>query len=587
MILTRKYLYIIMPTCESCTKIAYYGNDTPRFCRSHKEPTMKNVVIQLCKHSGCTSTSKAFGIPGTKGTHCKKHALPGMVNVINKLCDHKGCTSTSRAFDVPDGKGRFCKDHALSTMTNVASVRCTYSGCDATSRNFDVPGGKGRFCKTHAEAGMVDVRSTTCEHDGCNLRPSYSMKGKPPRFCSKHKEPGMCNRSSCSTGDCKVIAGYNYPGQINVLHCTTHKLEGMINIRVRMCKHAGCKKSASFGIKTPKYCKSHAEEGMKNIMARLCGHDGCNTQPSYNYLGMVPGFCNAHSKEGMVCVIGKGCQYEGCESRSKNYDVPGGKGRFCTKHKDPGMVDVVNPTCEACDSLASYGIPGNKRSRCSRHRKPGMITRPKAKCIVCRKPAFYGKHFVPRHCEVHKAEDDENLVERECMSCKLVMVLDKNNKCEYCDTKRFETNRLAKQNALMDYLNKHGLKGDSTDIIIEHGACGRERPDRTFDFGDKIVILECDEHQHRDRQCECEQTRMVNITQSYGGVPVYFIRWNPDHYACPKPELITKRHKRVADMIQEIRDNTITLPEALLSVTYMYYDGWTGTPTWDVITPWE
>lgn len=574
-----------MPSCEVCPKQAYYGNDTARFCKTHKEPTMTNVVMRLCAHENCASTSRAFGFVGGLGTHCKKHNQHGMINVRSPLCEKEGCTSTSRCYDVPGGEGRFCKYHAMSTMTNVVSVRCTYSGCNATTRNFDVPGGKGRFCKAHAESGMVDVRNKLCIQYGCMLRANYSIKGTPPRFCSKHKARDMCNKDACVAEDCIVIASYNYPGETNARHCTTHKLVGMINVRIRMCTHAGCKKSASFGIKTPNYCKSHAESGMKNLMARLCEEEGCDVQPSYNHVGGQPAFCSAHSKEGMVCVVGKGCEHKDCGSKSRYYGAPGGKGRFCTKHKEAGMVDVMNPICESCESLASYGIPGNKKTRCTRHRKPGMITRPKAKCVECRKPAFYGKNFVPRHCELHKVEDDENLVERECVSCQLVMVLDKNNKCEYCDPVRFETNRLAKQNYVMEYLNKRGLKGDSTDIVIDRGQCGRERPDRTFDFDDKIVILECDEYQHRDRQCLCEQTRMVNISQSYGGMPVYFIRWNPDHYAGANNEPMAKRHKRLADFISELRDGVAIVPSALLTVMYMYYDNWNGDIVWDVITP--
>jgi hypothetical protein len=165
----------------------------------------------------------------------------------------------------------------------------------------------------------------------------------------------------------------------------------------------------------------------------------------------------------------------------------------------------------------------------------------------------------------------------------MVMVLDKNETCEYCVPGRFESNRLAKQNTLMEYLNRRGLKGDSTDIVIERGSCGRERPDRTFDFDDKIVILECDEHQHQNYQPECERIRMINISQSYGGMPVYFLRWNPDHYSPGTPESIAKRHKRVADMLIEIRDGLMQLPNAFLSVMYIYYDGWTGSASWEVL----
>jgi hypothetical protein len=167
------------------------------------------------------------------------------------------------------------------------------------------------------------------------------------------------------------------------------------------------------------------------------------------------------------------------------------------------------------------------------------------------------------------------------------MVLDAKNQCEYCNPVRFVTNRLAKQNALMEYLNKKGLKGNSTDIVIDRGTCGRERPDRVFDFDDKIVILECDEHQHTDRDPSCEHARMVNISQSYGGMPVLFLRWNPDHYASSRPEPVARRYKRVADVLTEIRDGLMEPPNALLAVVYMYYDGWDGVLKWNTLLPWE
>ena len=576
-----------MPKCEVCPKNAYYGHDAPVFCRNHQTAGMRNVVAPLCVHDGCTSTSRAFGYPGEKGTRCKKHVLSGMMNVANPLCEHLGCTSTSRVFDFAGGAGRFCKSHAVSSMVNVSSARCGYSGCTTTSRNFDVPGGKGRFCQHHRETGMIDVRNASCEQEGCSVRAGYSFKGRPARFCAAHKLPGMCGRYTCIAEGCKVHASYNVPGETLALYCATHKPGGMVNLRVKRCEYGGCQKCASFGTTTPRFCKPHADDGMRNLLAIMCRHPECDIQASYSHPGQRPGACQAHSEEGMVCAIGRGCEAVGCSSKSRYYDVPGGKGRFCTKHRGVGMVDVSNPKCEECESLASYGIPGNKRTRCTKHRKPGMITRPKAKCVECRKPAFYGIGLVPRHCDLHKTDDDENLVERECTSCQLVMVLDGNNKCEYCEPSRFESNRLAKQNALMGYLNRRGLKGDSTDIVIERGACGRERPDRTFDFDDKIVVLECDEHQHRDRQCLCEQTRMMNISQSYGGMPVYFVRWNPDHYDSTIPESVSKRHKRVADFLVEIRDGLVEVPEALLSATYMYYDGWDGGIRWAILTPWS
>ena len=123
-----------------------------------------------------------------------------------------------------------------------------------------------------------------------------------------------------------------------------------------------------------------------------------------------------------------------------------------------------------------------------------MIRKPNAKCSKCKELAIWGINWIPKHCENHKTEDDKNLVERECISCGLLYILDYENKCSLCNPESFMIARLAKQNALMSYLDVNDLKGISTDIVIDKGECGKERPDRVYDFGDKIVILECDEH---------------------------------------------------------------------------------------------
>ena len=537
----------------------------------------------------CDSTSRTFDFPGGKGRRCKKHADPGMINVKNPRCEHINCTSTSVAFDFLGGKGRFCKEHALSNMANVRSIQCEATGCECRSRNFDIAGGKGRFCKSHATPEMIDVRNARCRYEGCEFRSNFSVKGKPPLYCARHKLDGMCSKGACEYEDCIIVAGFNYPTETRRRFCAIHKLDGMVNVSMKLCEHTGCRKHPSFGTEgqTAKFCKTHAPDGT-NSKTKLCEHMGCTIHPSYSNPGNSPRFCMKHKEMGMTCV-GKGCEFVGCECRSRYYDFPGGKGRFCTRHKEVGMVDVKNPKCSECDSLARYGIPGGIRTKCTIHRKPGMLGRPRARCVTCGKPALYGKNFTPNHCESHKDDDDENMLERQCVSCNLTMVLDKNNKCEFCDPQKFESTRLAKQNALMTYLNSRGLRGNSTDIVIDHGICGKERPDRVFEFADKIVILECDEHQHRDRQCACEQTRMVNIAQMYGGMPVYFIRWNPDNYASSSksPDAIVKRHKLVASYIEDIYNNRVSVPNALLSVFYMYFDGWIDIAhaSWEVITP--
>jgi hypothetical protein len=260
------------------------------------------------------------------------------------------------------------------------------------------------------------------------------------------------------------------------------------------------------------------------------------------------------------------------------------------------MISTKHVVCvhDDCINRAYYGKPGNKILYCLEHRLPGMIHTPNKKCNVskCKNIAIYGLNCIPTRCEEHKQEDDQNMVEQSCKNCNLTMITDSNGLCEYCNPSSFQAIRLAKQTALMNYLNSRELYGTSTDIIVNDGVCGKERPDRVFEMEDKIVIVECDEHQHRERNCACEQTRMINIGQGYGGLPVYFIRWNPDDYSTcgdNKPEYISKRYKLLADYIFDIKNGNIILPPGLVSVMYMYYNGWDGLlkEEWKILLNYE
>jgi hypothetical protein len=392
----------------------------------------------------------------------------------------------------------------------------------------------------------------------------------------------MINVKSHLCEECSSQATFNVPGGKGKF-CGKHRKEGMINVKIKKCEYSACKIQPSYGIigEVPKFCVKHKTSEMINIKKIRCEKKDCkSTCTSFDIPGGKGRFCAKHKLEGMIDIKSKRCEEKDCESLNTAFDLPGGKGRFCAKHTTSDMINIKRKKCEYkdCPTSVSYGKPGHQISHCAKHREAGMIRRPNSKCKKCKELAIYGINWVPRHCETHKIEEDENLVERPCSSCTLPYILNKENKCENCDPASFATARLAKQTALMDYLDVRGLKGSSTDTVIDEGICGKERPDRIFDFGDKIVILECDEHQHRDRACVCEQTRMINIGQSFGGLPIYFIRWNPDDYSPENegkdPELLPKRYKLVGDLIQDIQTEKAILPSALVSAIYMYYDEW-------------
>jgi hypothetical protein len=122
-------------------------------------------------------------------------------------------------------------------------------------------------------------------------------------------------------------------------------------------------------------------------------------------------------------------------------------------------------------------------------------------------------------------------------------------------------------------------------------TCGGYRPDIYIDCGYFILIIEIDEHQHRPRYIsrvvdgvvastvvgtytpECETVRMLSIVQAEQ-LPVYFVRYNPDTCTIDgkiikvSPE---KRCEALRILIESVIKNGT--PKALMTITYMYYDG--------------
>ncbi len=523
-----------------------------------------------------------------------------MENVKDKRCIHMGCTKLNPPFDFPGGKGTYCAVHKLAEMIDVKHKKCSYPYC-LTRPNFDHPGGKGLYCVEHKLSGMEDITHKHCAQFGCFKRPRFDNPGGKGLYCAEHTLAGMKNviSNQCAYSECSKQPSFNYPGGRG-LYCAEHKLAGMKCVRTKRCAHPGCLKlNPIFNHPGGKglYCSEHKLAGMKDVKHKWCVHPGCSTRPNFDFPGGKGQYCAAHKLDKMKDVTTKRCAYPGCSKLNPSFDNLDGNGLYCADHKIAGMKDVKHKQClhPDCTTRSWYGPPGYTPTHCAQHRAPGMIRRPNARCAVCKEPAIYGTNFTPRHCEAHREPEETNLVERPCVSCNLLYVLDTNGHCENCDPESFKVARLQKQTALMSALDyrKDIPTPASTDRTVDGGACGKERPDRIYDLGDKILVLECDEHQHMDRPCLCEQTRMVNIAQSFGGLPTYFLRWNPDDYsplnARKRVEELSKRHALVGDYIRDIAEGRICLPSALCAAIYFYYDDWDGlsNTAWTTLTPLE
>ncbi len=431
--------------------------------------------------------------------------------------------------------------------------------------------------------------NNTCKE--CNLKGILGNPNSTQKYCKLHKSDEMIDitHKFCEFDNCfsRALFGFEYD---KVQYCNKHKQENMLNIYGRRCSFIGCIKYPSFGTFGSKeyYCYDHKTNDMEINFNKKCIHPLCKKFPIFNYKNMLPQYCLTHKLDNMIDVVHKLCEVENCNFRA-TFDFKNMSGKYSKIHKLDGMISIVNRLCDICSIRAKYGKPGKKVTKCYTHREPGMITQPTKKCLECKNIAIYGKNNKLYHCETHKTEDEQNYVDSKCISCGLQMILDNENKCEYCTPLSFNKYYTHKQNELVKYLSLNGFIGTTVDKTINNGECGKERPDIVFDLNDKIIIVECDEHQHKQYSIECEQTRMKNIGQMFGGTPVYFIRWNPDNYRTLDNKIMKPNKKRLntlLDLLINIKMNRIKLPIALVSVFYMYYDNWISiyNEVWNILT---
>ena len=115
----------------------------------------------------------------------------------------------------------------------------------------------------------------------------------------------------------------------------------------------------------------------------------------------------------------------------------------------------------------------------------------------------------------------------------------------------------------------------SYDRILDGGLCSRKRPDFVIQGVSHMIVIECDEHQHRGVGYECEDRRMWDIAQALG-MPTVFIRYNPDPYKTKgkrfDPPLETREHALVAWIR---RFQTLEPTGHFLQAMYMFYDEFT------------
>jgi hypothetical protein len=174
-----------------------------------------------------------------------------------------------------------------------------------------------------------------------------------------------------------------------------------------------------------------------------------------------------------------------------------------------------------------------------------------------------------------------------CVTCRLTTTRLKNTECSPC--RRFRDGDAPlkqRESAFMAYLDKAIASGDipqytSHDKAVALGMdpmlYGANRPDVLWRLDTHWVIVEIDEGQHKGHSYSCERRRELELCNCAGGLPVHFIRFNPDTFKTGSKsarvksvgETMPMRHAAVVSAIKNaVADKSITG----LTFTKMYFD---------------
>lgn len=567
-----------------------------------------------CENNGCSVKIAAYNYPNTKpGRFCAKHQLPGMVNVNTTTCefvanDGQRCQKHP-SYNFPGKKGRKrCKNHSLPGMVDNATKKCDFINIDGTRcsvcSTFNFPKEKStRRCKAHIIEGMINMKDAKCNfaEDGrkCDTTASFNFPNeKKPTRCYKHKLDEMINISinKCQVDNCSSTARFNFENERGGKTCKKHCLKGMVDVVNKKCEALGCMTRPSFnfdGLKAA-FCKEHILPSMVDVTHKRCNFENCKIRSNFGFPKSFPERCEEHKTIGMISLSGKKC--EKCGIITACYNLPSEKiPRFCKAHKLSNMICVVDKKCEECGSRANYGKLFEKKNHCAKHKLANDFHDNQPICSeeACIENAFYTNDETnyPRRCEIHKLENDINIVEKECSNCKLFCYLNqKSGLCGDCNNFIIEKVNKIQETTVLKFLKENGTIFETEDKIPQNG-CSKFRPDGVIDFLYFKVILEIDENQHKSYSNKCEMTRMIQLQQDYGGIPIIFIRYNPDNYKDINRNIIKPNPKRLHLLYDVLRSlgilkneyekNNTQLPP--LSMIYMFYNNFDGTAKLETI----
>jgi hypothetical protein len=496
-------------------------------------------VQKLCQ---CGKSQPSLNLPGeTIAIWCSRcpNKAPNSVNVTSKKCQ---CGKSQPSLNLPGQTIAIwcssCPNKAPNAV-NIINKKCQ---CGKAQPSLNLPGETiAIWCSSCPNKApfAVNIVSKKCQ---CGkARPSFNLPGETIAiWCSScpNKAPVAVNLTNkkCQCGIAQPH--FNLPGETIAIWCSScpSKAPDSINVTNKKCQ---------------------------------CG----KARPNFNLPGeTIAIWCSRcpNKAPNSVNVKDKKCQ---CGIARPSFNLPGETiAIWCSScpNKASCAVNVKHKKCQ-CGKGAYYNMPGQPAKYCYQCRKAGMMVQPTKKCSQCKALAIFGQHTRER-CEEHKLDHDFNLVEQICQSCGLLEILDNNNKCNACDPTRFTKYLKQKENQIRDFLIANKIPF-TQDKIPNGSQCGKERPDFVVYLPDRVIIIEVDEDQHKNYQCECEQIRMINISQTFGGIPVFWIRFNPDNFKTENKLIKVSQRKKQEHLLDWLKLSFKKQVTHLVEVVYLFYDG--------------
>jgi hypothetical protein len=226
-------------------------------------------------------------------------------------------------------------------------------------------------------------------------------------------------------------------------------------------------------------------------------------------------------------------------NKQKNYCVECGGSQICKHYK-------VKSQCIECGG--SQMCKHNKRkSRCvecggseiCKHNKQ------KSKCVECGGSEICKHKKVKSHCIecgggsmcIHKKQRShciECTPKNACQNCFQVYVEPKSRFKPYCFHCYCVLNpdaEIPRKFKLKEHHLRDFLKQSYPDInmIFDKALESKRRPDVLIKNIHYNIIIECDENQHSNY--ECEDLRICQIFNDLNNLPIFVIRFNPDRYS--------------------------------------------------------